>query len=85
MIDVRIALCADLDVRGFIHRTIAEKAGMTDMSIWGVFRLRRKLNAGELCALCEAMGITMADFEKYWREYDKRQKEEGGDADGAND
>lgn len=77
MVDVRIALRAYMDERGFIHRAIAEKAGMTDMAIWGVFNLRRKLNANELCALCEAMGITMAEFEKYWREYDKRQKEEG--------
>ena len=84
MIDVRTALRAYMDERGFIHGKIAEKAGMTDMSILGVFRLRRKLNASELCALCEAMGITMADFDKYWREYDKRQKE-GGDADGASD
>lgn len=82
MIDVRIALRAYMDERGFIHRAIAEKAGMTDMAIWGVFNLRRKLNASELCALCDAMGITMADFEKYWREYDKRQKEEGGESDG---
>ena len=82
MVDIRIALRAYMDERGFIHGKIAEKAGMTDMSIWGVFRLRRKLNAGELCALCEAMGITMADFEKYWREYDKRQKEGGGESDG---
>ena len=83
MADIRIALRAYMDERGFIHGKIAEKAGMTDMAIWGVFRLRRKLGASELCALCEAMGVTMADFEKYWREYDKRQKE-GGDADGAN-
>ena len=84
MVDIRTALRAYMDERGFIHGKIAEKAGMNHMSIWGVFRLRRKLNAGELCALCEAMGITMADFEKYWREYDKIQ-EEGGDADGTDD
>ena len=82
MVDVRIALREYMDERGFIHRTIAEKSGMTQMSIWGVFHMRRKLSASELCALCNAMGITMADFEKYWREYDKRQKE-GEDADGA--
>lgn len=82
MADMRIALRAYMDERGFIHRTIAEKAGMNQMSIWGVLHLRRKLNVSELCALCNAMGITMADFEKYWREYDKRQKE-GEDADGA--
>lgn len=82
MVDIRTALRSYMDERGFIHGKIAEKAGMTSMSIWGVFRLRRKLNAGELCALCEAMGITMADFEKYWREYDKRQKEGGGESDG---
>ena len=82
MIDVRIALRAYMDERGFIHGKIAEKSGMTDMAIWGVFRLRRKLNASELCALCEAMGITMADFEKYWRECDKLQKEERGESDG---
>lgn len=82
MIDVRTALRAYMDERGFIHRAIAEKAGMTSMAIWGVFDLRRKLNASELCALCDAMGITMADFEKYWREYDKRQKEGGGESDG---
>ena len=81
MVDIRTALRAYMDERGFIHRAIAEKAGTTSMSIWGVFDLRRKLNASELCALCDAMGITMADFEKYWREYDKRQKE-GGDAGG---
>lgn len=82
MVDVRIALRAYMDERGFIHRKIAEKAGMTDMAIWGVFNLRRKLSASELCALCDAMGVTMADFEKYWRDYGKRQKE-GEDADGA--
>lgn len=82
MIDVRIALRAYMDERGFIHGKIAEKAGMTHMAIWGVLRLRRKLNASELCALCEAMGITVADLERYWREYDKRQKEEGGESDG---
>lgn len=81
MVDIRTALRAYMDERGFIHRAIAEKAGMTNMAIWGVFDLRRKLSASELCALCDAMGITMADFEKYWREYDKRQKE-GGDAGG---
>ena len=84
MVDIRTALRAYMDERGFIHGKIAEKAGMTNMAIWGVLRLRRKLNASELCALCDAMGITMADFEKYWREHDKRQKE-GGDADGASD
>lgn len=82
MVDIRTALRAYMDERGFIHRAIAEKAGMTDMAIWGVFNLRRKLNVSELCALCEAMGVTMADFEKYWREYDKRQKEERGESDG---
>ena len=81
MADMRIALRAYMDERGFIHGKIAEKAGMTHMAIWGVLRLRRKLSAGELGALCEAMGVTMAEFEKYWREYDKRQKE-GGDAGG---
>ena len=82
MVDIRTALRAYMDERGFIHGKIAEKAGMTDMAIWGVFRLRRKLNASELCALCEAMGVTMADFEKHWREYDKRQKEERGESGG---
>lgn len=82
MVDIRTALRAYMDERGFIHGKIAEKAGMTDMAIWGVLRLRRKLSASELCALCDAIGITMADFEKYWREYDKRQKEEGGESDG---
>lgn len=82
MIDVRIALRAYMDERGFIHGKIAEKAGMTNMAIWGIFRLRRKLSVSEFCALCDAMGVTMADFEKYWREYDKRQKEDGGESDG---
>ena len=82
MVDIRTALRAYMDERGFIHGKIAEKAGMTDMAIWGVLRLRRKLNASELCALCEAMGVTMADFEKHWREYDKLQKEERGESDG---
>ena len=43
MVDIRTALRAYMDERGFIHGKIAEKAGMTDMSIWGVFRLRRSL------------------------------------------
>lgn len=43
MVDIRTALRAYMDERGFIHCKIAENAGMTNMAIWGVFHMRRKL------------------------------------------
>lgn len=62
MTDVRIRLRDIIHERGFTQAVIARKACMTPQQLTDVLRLRRKLEANEMIALCDVMGINMNDL-----------------------
>lgn len=65
MTDVRINLREIIRDRGFIQATIAKKAKMKPCKLSQVVNLERKLEANEMFALCNAMGITPVELSEY--------------------
>ncbi len=65
MTDVRISLREIIRDRGFRQAAIAGKAGMSPSKLSQVVNLERKLEANEMFALCNAMGITPVELSEY--------------------
>ncbi len=65
MTDVRINLREMIRDRGFRQAAIARKAGMPPCKLSQVVNLDRKLEANEMFALCNAMGITPVELSEY--------------------
>ena len=63
--DVRINLREMIRDRGFRQAAIARKAGMPPCKLSQVVNLDRKLEANEMFALCNAMGITPVELSEY--------------------
>jgi len=57
MVDVRKILKGEIERRGFNQAAIARKAGMTSQQLCDVFNMRRKLEANEMLAVCDAMEL----------------------------
>lgn len=64
LMDVRITLKKIIKERGFNQAAIAKKANMTPTKLCDVLNLRRRLDANEMFALCDAMGINYSDLRK---------------------
>ncbi len=65
MKDVRINLKEIIKERGFRQAAIAKKAGMSPCKLSQVVNLERKLEANEMFALCNAMGITPVELSEH--------------------
>lgn len=65
MTDVRINLKEIIRDKGFRQSAIAGKAGMSPCKLSQVVNLERKLEANEMFALCNAMGITPVELSEY--------------------
>lgn len=65
MTDVRISLREIIRDKGFRQAAIAGKAGMSPCKLSQVVNLERKLEANEMFALCNAMGITPVELSEY--------------------
>lgn len=63
MQDVREIIGALIRERGFSQAVIARKAGMRPQQLCAVINMRRKLDANELFALCDAMEIAYSDVD----------------------
>lgn len=63
--DVRVNLRSVIRERGFSQASIARKAGMTPCKLSQVVNLDRKLEANEMFALCEAIGMTPVELAEY--------------------
>jgi|GEM_PF-2089818 len=68
MVDVRIILKGEIERRGFCQAAIARKAGLTSQQLSDVFNKRRKLEANEMLAICEAMEMSLMDLARASRE-----------------
>lgn len=64
-IDVRENMRAVIKERGFSQAAIARKAGLSPCKLSQVVNLERKLEANEMFALCNAMGITPVELSEY--------------------
>lgn len=62
MTDVRLVLKEIIHERGFCQASIARKAKMTPTKLCDILNLRRKLEANDMFALCDAMGISYSDL-----------------------
>lgn len=62
MEDIRVRLGEEIKRMCFSHALLARKAGMTPQQLTDVLKLRRKLDANEMFALCDAMGIECSDL-----------------------
>lgn len=60
MRDIRLAIKEEINRRGFQQASIAKMAGMTPQQLTDVVKLRRKLDANEMIALCGVMGIDIS-------------------------
>ncbi len=65
MTDIRISLREIIREKGFMQAAIAGKAGMSPCKLSQVVHLERKLEANEMFALCNAMGITPMELSEY--------------------
>lgn len=63
--DIRNNVRAIIKERGFSQAAIARKAGLSPCKLSQVVNLERKLEANEMFALCNAMGITPVELSEY--------------------
>lgn len=63
--DVRVNLKYLIKDKGYIQAVLAKKAGMAPCKLSQVVNLERKLEANEMFALCEAMGVTPVELAEY--------------------
>lgn len=52
----------ELRARGFKQAAIAKKSGLTEQQLSDVLNKKRRLEANEMLAICNAMGITPNDL-----------------------
>lgn len=62
MVDVRIILKNIIHERGFTQASIARKANMSPAKLSDILNLRRRLDANDMFALCDAMQINYSDL-----------------------
>ncbi|MEG1516530.1 MAG: helix-turn-helix transcriptional regulator [Clostridia bacterium] len=62
MDDVRRAVKTLMLTKGFSQAAIARKANIAPSKLSGILNLRRKMEANEMLALCEAMDISITDL-----------------------
>lgn len=65
MTDIRVNLRNVIKDKGYRQAFIAKKAGMSPCKLSQVVNLERKLEANEMFALCNAMGITPVELSEY--------------------
>ena len=76
--DVRLNLKAVIRDKGYIQEVIAQKAGITPMKLSMVLNQKRKLDANEMIAICDAIEMTpteLAEYEPRLPEGSKEQSE----------
>lgn len=62
MTDVRVILKRIIHERGFSQAAIARKANLSPSKLCDILNLRRKLEASEMFAICDAMGINYSEL-----------------------
>jgi transcriptional regulator with XRE-family HTH domain len=62
MSDVRVVLKSIIHDRGFSQAAIARKAKMSPAKLSDILNLRRRLEANDMFALCDAMNINCNDL-----------------------
>ena len=62
MEDVRIALKNIITARGFSQAAIARKANIAPQKLSDILNKRRRLDANEMFALCDAMEIPYSEL-----------------------
>lgn len=62
MVDVREGLAREISSRGLKLNFVAERAGLTAQQLTDITKKRRKLDANEMFALCEVIGVTPEDL-----------------------
>lgn len=65
MTDIRVNLRNVIKDKGYRQAFIAKKAGMSPCKLSQVVNLERKLEANEMFALCNAIGITPVELSEY--------------------
>lgn len=63
--DVRLNLKAVIRDKGYIQEVIAQKAGITPMKLSMVINQKRKLDANEMIAICDAIEMTPTELAGY--------------------
>ena len=58
MSDIRLVIKDELERRGFSQAAIAKKAGLKPQQLNDIVHLRRKMEANEMLAICDAMEIS---------------------------
>lgn len=65
MCDIRENLKAIITDSGYKQAVIAQKAQLTPAKLSGILNKSRKLEAGEMFLLCDALGITPEELLNY--------------------
>lgn len=63
--DIRVNLRNVIKDKGIKQASIALKVGMTPNKLSQILNLERKLDANEMFAICEAIGITTGELYEY--------------------
>ncbi|HJA92742.1 MAG TPA: helix-turn-helix domain-containing protein [Candidatus Eisenbergiella merdipullorum] len=64
-VDIRDNLKSVITDKGFIQATIAHKANLSPSKFSAILNKSRKLEANELFAICEAIGMSPTDLRNY--------------------
>lgn len=65
MNDIRENLAAFMKDRAYVQAKIARRAGIKENALSAVLSKRRKLEASELCRICEALGVPVEEIKNY--------------------
>ena len=70
VIDARDGLATAIAESGYYQKYIAHKVGLTEQQLTDILKKRRRLDANEMFALCQVLGVTPNDLYQAKKEKD---------------
>lgn len=71
MIDARDGLATLISESGYYQKYIAHQVGLTEQQLTDILKKRRKLDANEMFAFCQVLGVTPNDLYRVKKKKDK--------------
>lgn len=71
MIDARDGLATLISESGYYQKYIAHQVGLTEQQLTDILKKRRKLDANEMFAFCQVLGVMPNDLYRVKKKKDK--------------
>ena len=79
MIDARDGLATLISESGYYQKYIAHQVGLTEQQLTDILKKRRKLDANEMFAFCQVLGVTPNDLYRV-KKKERQSQLKGGEA-----